>query len=126
MQGVFYSAFLHYNRSIVSIDLIRGCLMENGFSILMLIFAGVLFLYGLLMILIRDYRMVPFRARVSVRPKNPKKYTARLGIVILLVALAVALGAAVAFWKMWVGGIVMIVGVVGAIWIGAVKIVKEE
>jgi len=100
--------------------------MENGFSILMLIFAGVLFLYGLLMILIRDYRMVPFRARVSVRPKNPKKYTARLGIVILLVALAVALGAAVAFWKMWVGGIVMIVGIVAAIWIGAVKIVKEE
>ena len=100
--------------------------MENGFSILMLIFAGVLFLYGLLMILIRDYRMVPFRARVSVRPKNSKKYTARLGIVILLVALAVAFGAAVAFWKMWVGGIVMIVGVVGAIWIGAVKIVKEE
>lgn len=100
--------------------------MENGFSILMLIFAGVLFLYGLLMILIRDYRMVPFRARVSVRPKNPKKYTSRLGIVILLVALAVALGAAVAFWKMWVGGIVMIVGIVAAIWIGAVKIVKEE
>ena len=46
--------------------------MEYGYSILMGIFAGALLLYAGLMALTKDYKMLPYRARTSVKPKNPK------------------------------------------------------
>ena len=60
--------------------------MEYGFSILMWFFAGALLLYAGLMALTKDYKMLPYRARTSVKPKNPKKYMTQLSKVIALVA----------------------------------------
>lgn len=99
--------------------------MEQGFSILMFFFAVILFLYALIMMIKKDYRMLPVRARISVKPKHPEQYTIQFSKVIMLCALAIALGAAIALWNMLFGVIVLIAGLVLVIWIGT-KIVKNE
>ena len=98
--------------------------MDNGFSILMFILAGALLLYALLLALTKNYNMLPARATISVKPKNPKRYTVQLAKVIALVAVAIAIGAAVSLWNMLIGAIVMIAAVILAIWFGT-KIVKN-
>ena len=99
--------------------------MDHYASIFMFIFAGVLLLYALLLAITKDYKMLPYRARVSVKPKNPKKYTVQLAKVVVLVAVGIAIGAGVGLWNMAVGAIVMAVCVIAAIWFGT-KIVKNE
>ncbi len=99
--------------------------MDNGFSILMLIFAAALLLYAAILAITKDYKMLPYRARVSVEPKNPKKYAVQLAKVIALTALAIAAGAAVSLWSMAAGAILMIAGVIASLWAGT-KIVKNE
>ena len=99
--------------------------MDNGFSILMFIFAGALLLYAALLAITKNYNMLPYRATVSVKPKHPKKYTVQLAKVIALVAAAVAVGAAVSLWNMLIGAVVMIAAVIAAIWSGT-KIVKDR
>ena len=98
--------------------------MEQGFSILMFIFAGALFLYAGLMALIKDYKMLPYRARQSVKPKNPKKYMVQLAKIVALVAAMIAAGAAVALWNGAIGAVVMVIGVIAALWCGT-KIIKK-
>ena len=98
--------------------------MEHGFSILMFIFAGALLLYAGLMALTKDYKMLPFRARQSVKPKHPKEYMIQLSKIVALAALAIALGAAVALWNAAVGAIVLIAGVVAVLWAGT-KIIQK-
>ena len=98
--------------------------MDQGFSILMFIFAAVLLLYAAIMAITKDYNMLPYKATVSVKPKNPKKYMVQLAKIVALVALAIAAGAAVALWNMGVGAIVMIAGVIAALW-GGTKIIKK-
>ena len=98
--------------------------MDQGFSILMFIFAAVLLLYAAIMAITKDYNMLPYKATVSVKPKNPKKYMVQLAKIVALVALAIAAGAAVALWNMGVGAIVMIAGVIAALW-GGTKIIKR-
>ena len=98
--------------------------MEQGFSILMFIFAGALLLYAGLMALIKDYKMLPYRARQSVTPKNPKKYMVQLAKIVALVAAMIAAGAAVALWNGAVGAVVMVFGAVAALWCGT-KIIKK-
>ena len=98
--------------------------MDNGFPILMFFFAAGLLLYAAILAVTKDYNMLPARARVSVKPKNPKRYTVQLAKVIALVAAGVAAGAAVALWKPLIGAIVIIAGVIAAIWAGT-KIVKN-
>ena len=56
----------------------------------MFIFTGALLLYAGLMALTRDYNLVPFRARQSVKPKHPKEYMLQLSKIVALAALAVA------------------------------------
>ena len=99
--------------------------MDHGFSVFMLIFAGVLFLYAALLAITKDYKMLPYRATVSVKPKNPKKYTAQLAKAVALTALAVAVGALVSLWNMAVGAAVMLVAVIAALW-AATKFVKDR
>lgn len=99
--------------------------MEQGFSILMFIFAAALLLYAVILAIRKDYNMLPYRATVSVKPKNPEEYTVQLAKVIALVSVAIALGAAAALWNEAAGAIVMIIGVIGSIWLGT-KIVKNE
>jgi len=99
--------------------------VEQGFSILMFIFAAALLLYAVILAIRKDYNMLPYRATVSVKPKNPEEYTVQLAKVIALVGVAIALGAAAALWNEAAGAIVMIIGVIGSIWLGT-KIVKNE
>ncbi len=89
----------------------------------MLIFAGLLLLYAALMAITKDYKMLPLRAQVSVKPKNPKKYMVQMAKIVSLVAVVIALGALVALWNGLVGAIVMIAGVIAVLWIGT-KIIR--
>ena len=98
--------------------------MDQGFSIFMFIFAAALLLYALLLAVTKDYNMLPYRATSSVKPKNPEKYTVQLAKIVALVALAVAVGAAISLWNMAVGAVIMLVGVIAAIWAGT-KIIKK-
>ena len=97
--------------------------MDNGFSILMLIFAGAILLYAALMALTKDYNMLPLRAQVSVKPKNPKKYMTQLAKAVALVAVPVALGGLIGLWNAMVGLIIMLLGVGICLWL-ATKIMK--
>ena len=98
--------------------------MDHNFSILFLIFVAAILLYAALMAITKDYRMLPYRSRVSVKPKNPKKYMVRLSKVVALVGLAIGAGAAVSFWNGAVGVVIMIGGAIRAIWLGT-KIVRN-
>ena len=98
--------------------------MEHGFSILMFIFAAALLLYAALMAITKDYNMLPYRARRSVKPKNPEKYMVQLTKIVALAALAIALGATVALWDMAVGAAVMVAGVILVLWAGT-KIIQK-
>ena len=98
--------------------------MENGFPIFMLIFAGAILLYAALMAITKDYKMLPFRARVSVKPKNPEKYMIQLAKIVALVAVMIAAGAVIALWNAAAGAVVMVVGAAAALWCGT-KIIKK-
>ncbi len=99
--------------------------MDHNFSVFMFIFAGALLLYAAILAITKDYKMLPYRARIPVKPKNPKKYTVQLAKAVALVALGIAIGAVVGLWNMAVGAIVMVVCVIAAIWAGT-KFVKDE
>ena len=91
----------------------------NGFPILMLAFSGALFIYAGLLALTKDYKMLPFRSRQSVKPKDSREYACKLAKVIVLVAVAPLLSGLLGFWNITVAVAVLIGGIVGAIWIGA-------
>ena len=83
-------------------------------------------LYAGLMTLTKDYKMLPYRARQSVKPKNSEKYMVQLAKIVALVASMIAIGAAAALWNGAVGGVVMVAGVVAALWCGTKIIMKAE
>lgn len=97
--------------------------MEYGFSILMTIFSAVL-LYAGMMALFKDYKMLPFRAQISVKPKNKKKYMMQFAKVVALLAVSPALSALIGLWNLLVAMIVLIIATIFFIWIG-VKIMKN-
>ena len=92
--------------------------MEYGYSILMGFFAGLILIYAGLMALTKDYKMLPFRARVSVQPKDEKRYMKQLAKVVAMVALAPALSALTGLWNMIAALIVLVVSAVVFIWLG--------
>ena len=98
--------------------------MEYAYSIIMGVFAAALLLYAGLMALTKDYKMLPYRARASVKPKDKKKYTLQLAKVIALVALAPLISALVGLWNKIVAVVVLILGVIIFIWLGT-KIMKD-
>lgn len=98
--------------------------MEYGFSILMFFFSAAILLYAGLMAWTKDYKILPFRARVSVKPKNPKRYMTQFAKVTALVAAAPLLSGLVGLWNLLAALIVLIVGFVAFIWIGT-KIMKD-
>ncbi len=99
-------------------------MMEYGYSVLMAIFSAALLLYAGLMAIFRDYKMIPMRARVSVKPKNEKKYMAQLAKVIALVALSPALSALAGLWNPIAALIVLILSAILFIWLGT-KLMKN-
>ncbi len=92
--------------------------MEYGYSILMALFSAALLLYAGLMALTKDYKILPLRARVSVKPKNEKAYMTQFAKVIALVAVSPALSALVGLWNVPAAGIVLVAAAVGFIWLG--------
>ena len=92
--------------------------MEYAYSILMGIFAIALLLYAGLMALTKDYKMLPFRSRASVNPKDKKKYTVQLAKVIALVALSPLISSLVGLWNITVALIVLFVAMIFFIWLG--------
>jgi hypothetical protein len=92
--------------------------VEYGYSILMGIFTAALLLYAGLMAWTKEYRLVPFRARASVKPKNVRAYMTGLAKVVALVAAAPALSALCGLWSMIAAPIVLIVGMIVFLWIG--------
>ena len=92
--------------------------MEYGYSILMGIFAGAILLYAGLLALTKDYKMLPIRARQSVKPKDPRRYAAQLAQVIALVSLSPALSALAGLWSMTAALILLPVSMVLLIWLG--------
>ena len=92
--------------------------MEYGYSILMAIFSAAILFYAGLMALIRDYRMLPYRARVSVKPKDEKRYMLRLAKIVALAAASPALSALVGLWNIMAAFVVLIVSMVFFLWLG--------
>ena len=99
--------------------------MENGYSVIMLIFSGALLLYAGLMALTKDYTLLPLRVRRAVKPKNRKQYMVMLAKIIALVAISPALSALVGFWNIWVALVVLVAGTAAAIWMG-IRLTKQE
>ncbi len=98
--------------------------MEYALSIILFIFAGAILLYAGLMALTKDYSLLPFRSRVSVKPKDKKAYTFELSKAVALTATAPAIGGAVALWNPVAGLIAMLAAFIAAIWLGT-KITKK-
>ena len=92
--------------------------MEYGYSILMGIFSAAILLYAGLMALTKDYKMLPYRARVSVKPKDEKKYMVQLAKVVALTALSPALSALTGLWNPIAAFIVLIVSAIVFLWLG--------
>lgn len=82
------------------------------------IFSALLLLYAGLMALFKDYKMLPLRARTSVKPKNEKKYMTQLAKIIALVSLSPALSALAGLWNMLAALIVLIGSAILFIWLG--------
>lgn len=99
--------------------------MEYGYSILMGIFAGALLLYAGLAVIFKDYKMIPIRARQSVKPKNEKVYMKQFAKVIALVSLSPALSAIAGLWNMAAAVVVLIASAIFFIFLGT-KIVKND
>lgn len=98
--------------------------MEYGYSILMAVFSVALLLYAGLMAVTKEYKMLPFRARTSVKPKNPQKYMTQLAKVIALVAISPALSSLVGLWNPFAGMLVLILAAIVFIWLGT-KLMKN-
>ena len=92
--------------------------MEYAYSILMGIFAAAILLYAGILALTKDYNMLPYHTRQSVKPKNPRAYAFQLAKVIALVAMAPALSALVGLWSLLAAFIVLIVAFVVFLWLG--------
>ena len=99
--------------------------MENGYSVIMLIFSGALLLYAGLMALTKDYTLLRLRVRRAVKPKNRKQYMIMLSKIIALVAISPTLSALVGFWNIWVALVVLVAGTAAAIWLG-IRLTKHE
>ena len=95
------------------------------FTIFMLIFAGALLLYAALLGITKDYNLLPYRATNSVKPKNPKKYTAQLAKAVALTAAAPAACGIVGIWSGIGAGIAFVVVLIICLWFST-KIVKNE
>ena len=94
-------------------------------SILMFIFSAALLIYAALMAITKNYEILPMRARVSVKPRDPCAYTFQFAKVIALVALVPALTGLAAIFSGIAAGAVFVIGLVVTIFIGT-RIMKDQ
>ena len=92
--------------------------MEYAYSILMGIFALAILAYAGLMVLTKDYNILPVRAQQSVKPKDPKRYMTQLAKVVALVSLSPALSALTGLWNTVAALVVLIGSMILFIWLG--------
>ncbi len=92
--------------------------MDYGYSVLMGIFAGIILLYAGLMALTKDYRILPFRSRQSVKPKNEKKYMIQLSKMMALTAFSPALASIAGLRNVFAGMATLIGTCILFIWLG--------
>lgn len=104
--------------------------MENAIPILLLCMAGGLLLYGGLLAATGDITMLRRRYRQSAKMKNEKAYARRLGLIILLCAAPFAVSGLIGLWlhgaHLWIPLLVLVAGLVAAIWFGARWTKREE
>ena len=84
----------------------------------MLVFSLAILLYAGLLALTKNYNMLPYRSRVSVKPKDPKRYAVQLSKVIALAALAPALGALAGLWHPIAAVVVFAGALIVLLWLG--------
>ena len=94
------------------------------FSIFMLIFAGTILLYAVILGVTKDYKMLPLQVQASLKKKNRKKYIGRLSWAIALTALAPAVCAVVGIWSEVGAGIGFVVVLVLCLWADT-KLMKD-
>lgn len=99
--------------------------MEYAYSILMGIFSAAILLYAGLMALTKDYKILPYRSRQSVKPKNEKLYMTQLSKVLALVALSPSLSALVGLWNNIAAAVVLVASLVFFIWLGSSRLMKN-
>ncbi len=96
--------------------------MEHAYSILMFIFAGALFLYGLLMFATKSISLIPYNRRYSAKMSDEKLYVRQVGKIVMLVALSPAISAGVGLLPLgetvWPELVSLIAGMVLFLWIG--------
>ena len=92
--------------------------MDHNFSILFIFFAVAILLYAALLAITKDYHMLPYRATVSVKPKDPEQYTVQLAKVVALVGVAIGAGAAISWWNIVLGIAIIIAGTIASLWWG--------
>ena len=94
------------------------------YTIFLLFFSAAILLYAALMAITKDYKMLPYRATNSVKPKNPKKYMVQLSKAVALTGLVPGLAGLAAIWSGIVAEIVFVGGLIITLWLST-KIVKD-
>ena len=98
--------------------------MEYVYSLLMAIFAAAILLYAGLLALTKDYTMLPYQVRHSVKKTDAARYLPQLAKAIALAALAPALSALAGLWNAAAGLIVLVAALIVFLWLGT-KIMKN-
>ena len=97
--------------------------MEKAFPILMLIFAGAIILYALLLAATKDVKLIPRSEQAKI--PDPKAYALRFAGVMGLVAIGpLASGIAGLLYDNKRAVIALIVGMVFSLW-GATQLIKK-
>lgn len=104
--------------------------MEYAYSILMFIFAGLLILYGLLLVRTGNYHYLPYRGRTAAKGWDTKAHVRLVGKIVMLAACAPLLSGIVGLIihpddSPWPVLVVLILAGAAAIWLG-VNIWKKE
>ena len=97
----------------------------SPFGQFMLIFAGAILLYAGLLAITKDYNLLPIRARISVKPKNPKQYTVQIAKAVALTSLSPILAAVTTIWSEFAALFVLLIVMVICLYLST-KIVKVE
>ncbi len=98
--------------------------MEYAYSILMAIFAAAVLLYAGVLALTKDYSMLPYQVRHSVRKQDAARYLPQLAKAVALAALAPALSALVGLWSAAAAVIVLVAALIVFLRLGT-KIMKN-
>lgn len=99
--------------------------MDYGYSVLMACFSAGILIYAGLMALTKDYKILPFRSRQSVKPKDPKSYMIKLSKAVALVSLAPLISALIGLFNIPLAVAALIGFMILFIWIGT-KIMKSK